>query len=157
MPRLDVTLVARGLAPTRSRALDLIRRGFVSVGGAVVTKAGHEVASEVVVALSESAPQHVSRGAEKLLAALDHFLFCLRDRHAVDIGASTGGFTEVLLSRGAAGVTAVDVGRAQLHPSLRSDPRVTVLEGRDARTLSAADFPQTICSFVFAEKADDPL
>ena len=157
--RLDIALVDRGLVPTRSRALDLIRRGFVRVRGIVVTKAGHEVAADVDIALAAEAPRHVSRGAEKLIAALDAFGFAVAGMHAVDIGASTGGFTEVLLARGAAGVVAIDVGRAQLHPSLRSDPRVTVLEGRDARELKAEDFaaaPMAVTadvSFISLQKA----
>ena len=159
MPRLDVAVVALGLAPTRARALDLIKRGFVTVGGVVTTKAGHAVASDAPIALLSSAPRFVSRGAEKLIAALDGFDFAVEACAAVDIGASTGGFTEVLLARGATHVTAVDVGHAQLHPSLRTDPRVTMLEGRDARSLVEADFPSPITavtadvSFISLEKA----
>ena len=159
MPRLDRALVSRGLAPTRSRASDLIRRGFVTVCGEVVTKAGFDVASETAVALAQTAPMHVSRGAEKLRAALDQFGFDPRGLHAVDIGASTGGFTELLLARGALSVTAVDVGRDQLHATLRGDSRVRVLESRDARTLAAADFVEPVAavtadvSFISLQKA----
>ncbi len=159
MTRLDVAMVARGLVPTRSRALDLIRRGFVSVGGVVVTKAGHNVGDTVAVLLAGDTPEYVSRGAEKLAAALDHFGFDPSGLRAADIGASTGGFTQVLLARGAASVTAVDVGRAQLHDLMRADPRVTVLEGRDARTLVQADFAGPVeaisadVSFISLEKA----
>ena len=159
MTRLDIMLVARGLAPTRSRAQDLIRRGFVSVSGAIVTKPGLEVASCADVALSHAAPQFVSRGAEKLVAALDYFQFDPQGRNAADIGASTGGFTEVLLMRGAAHVTAIDVGQGQLHPSLRGNPRVTMREGTDSRSLTAADFVHSInvitadVSFISLEKA----
>ena len=159
MARLDIALVANGLAPTRSRALDLIRRGFVSVGGVVVTKAGHAISADAHIVLATDAPQHVSRGAEKLIAALDRCGFDPRAHHAADIGASTGGFTEVLLARGAASVTAVDVGHGQLHPSLRDDVRVIVLEQRDARSLTSADFIHPITaitadvSFISLEKA----
>ena len=159
MRRLDVALVAHGLAPTRSRALDLIRRGYVSVGGVVVIKASFLVADTAAIRLADAAPRHVSRGAEKLIAALDHFGFDPAGRCAADIGASTGGFTEVLLARGAMDVTAVDVGSAQLHPGLRADPRVVVLENRDARSLNAADFRAPITavtadvSFISMEKA----
>ena len=159
MPRLDVALVARGLAPTRSRALDLIRRGFVSVGGVVITKAGHDVGDDAAVMLATAAPQHVSRGAEKLIAALDRYGFDPAACHCADIGASTGGFTQVLLARGAATVTAVDVGRGQLHAALRADPRVVSLESRDARTLTASDFSYPVkavtadVSFISLEKA----
>jgi 23S rRNA (cytidine1920-2'-O)/16S rRNA (cytidine1409-2'-O)-methyltransferase len=159
MPRLDLTLVERGLAPTRSRALDLIRRGFVCVGGVVVTKPAAEIAASTSVTLADAAPTHVSRGAEKLIAALDHFGFDPGARACADIGASTGGFTEILLARGAAHVTAIDVGRDQLHVRLRADPRVTVLEATDARTLTAAHFPSAPSalvadvSFISLEKA----
>ncbi len=159
MPRLDITLVDRGLALSRSRALDLIKRGFVRVGGVVVIKAGADVSAGADIALSDAAPTHVSRGAEKLAAALDHFGFGVTGRHCADIGASTGGFTEILLARGAAHATAIDVGHDQIHPSLRSDPRVTVFEGTDARALTPAHFTAPIdaivadVSFISLEKA----
>ncbi len=159
MARLDTVLVERGLAPTRSRAADLIRRGFVSVGGAVVTKAGYDIAGATPVALASDAPRHVSRGAEKLTAALAAFGFQSRDVHAVDIGASTGGFTEVLLASGAASVTAVDVGHGQLHPDIAANARVRMLEGRDARSLTSDDLPFAVSavtadvSFISLEKA----
>ena len=159
MARLDITLVDRGLVPSRSRALDLIKRGFVRVGGVVVIKAGADIAPDAVVTLADTTPMHVSRGAEKLAAALDHFGFGVTGQHCADIGASTGGFTEILLARGAAHVTAVDVGRDQIHPSLRSDPRVRILEGTDARALTPAHFPDPIAglaadvSFISLEKA----
>lgn len=142
MTRLDTVLVERGLAPTRSRAADLIRRGFVTVAGAVVTKTGHEIAGTTTVELASDAPRYVSRGAEKLIAALAAFDFDCRGAHAVDIGASTGGFTEVLLARGALSVTAVDVGHGQLHPRIAADPRVRSLERRDARSLTVDDLQQ---------------
>lgn len=159
MARLDITLVERGLAPSRSRALDLIRRGFVRIGDDVVTKASQEVPVDAHVALADATPIYVSRGAEKLAAALDHFGFNVAGKTCADIGASTGGFTEILLARGAVHVSAVDVGRDQFHPSLRTDPRINLLEATDARALTQAHFPGAIdaivadVSFISLEKA----
>jgi 23S rRNA (cytidine1920-2'-O)/16S rRNA (cytidine1409-2'-O)-methyltransferase len=136
--RLDQLLVDSGLAPTRSRAADLVRRGFVSVGGAPAAKPGALVRLDASVAVHPDATAYVSRGALKLEAALESFGFEAEGRVALDIGASTGGFTEVLLANGAAKVYAVDVGRDQLHTKLRTDPRVVVLEGTDARSLDKA-------------------
>ena len=138
--RLDEALVERGLVPSRSRARDVIRRGHVRVDDGVVTQPAAlvGVASRLTVA-PESGVAYVSRGALKLGAALDAFGFDPKDRTALDAGASTGGFTEVLLQRGARRVTAVDVGHDQLHASLRAHPLVVVLEGRDIRTLSRDD------------------
>jgi 23S rRNA (cytidine1920-2'-O)/16S rRNA (cytidine1409-2'-O)-methyltransferase len=134
--RLDVALVERGLAPTRSRARDLIRSGLVRVGADVCTKAGAEIAATADLTLDGDAARAVSRGGQKLAAALDAFAFDPDGAVAVDVGASTGGFTQVLLERGARKVYAVDVGRGQLHPSLAADPRVVSLEGLDARRLT---------------------
>jgi 23S rRNA (cytidine1920-2'-O)/16S rRNA (cytidine1409-2'-O)-methyltransferase len=139
--RLDTRLVASGLVPTRSRARDLIQRGFVSVDGAVCEKPSREIDVTSRLTVSDQAPAFVSRGAEKLVAALDHFRLPVEGRIALDIGASTGGFTQVLLQRGAHKVYAVDVGTAQLHPSLLSDPRITAIEQRDARTLTRDMIP----------------
>ncbi len=137
--RLDQVLVARGLVATRSRARDLIARGAVTVRGKSETRPAAMVAASDTIVLEGSEAHHVSRGAVKLAAALDAFGFEPSGRHALDVGASTGGFTQVLLERGAAHVTALDVGHGQLHPRLAADPRVTHLEGRDARTLRRAD------------------
>lgn len=136
--RLDKALLARGLVETRSRARDLIVRGAVRVAGEVETKPGALVKDDASIMLLETA-DYVSRGALKLVAALDAFGFDPHGRRAIDVGASTGGFTEVLLRRGVAHVTAVDVGHGQLHPRIAADPRVTAREGCDARTLSADD------------------
>ncbi|MGE5260589.1 MAG: TlyA family RNA methyltransferase [Actinomycetota bacterium] len=136
--RLDQLLVDSGLAATRSRAADLVRRGCVSVGGAPAAKPGALVRADASLAVSPGAAAYVSRGALKLEAALESFGFEAEERVALDIGASTGGFTEVLLANGAAKVYAVDVGRDQLHAKLRADPRVVVLEGTDARRLDKA-------------------
>jgi 23S rRNA (cytidine1920-2'-O)/16S rRNA (cytidine1409-2'-O)-methyltransferase len=140
--RLDLMLVARGLAPSRARAQDLIKRGFVFVAGKSCNKPAFEVATSQPVEVSPEAPGYVSRGAEKLAAALDHFGFDPADAVALDVGASTGGFTEVLLERGATCVFAVDVGSSQLHEKLKADPRVVSLENCDARELSRAQVPK---------------
>jgi 23S rRNA (cytidine1920-2'-O)/16S rRNA (cytidine1409-2'-O)-methyltransferase len=136
--RLDQLLVDSGLAPTRSRAADLVRRGCVSVGGVPAAKPGALVRADASVAVTPEGSSYVSRGALKLETALDSFGFETEGRVALDIGASTGGFTEVLLARGAAKVYVVDVGRDQLHAKLRANPRVVVLEATDARSLDAS-------------------
>ncbi|HSA66081.1 MAG TPA: TlyA family RNA methyltransferase [Methyloceanibacter sp.] len=135
--RLDRILVERGLAVTRSRAADLIRRGAVSVEGRPALKPGALIEPGARLMVEAQASPFVSRGGLKLAAALDAFGLDPKGRIALDIGASTGGFTEVLLARGADKVFAVDVGRDQLHDKLREDRRVVVLEGTDARSLDA--------------------
>ena len=146
--RLDVVLVERGLAGSRARAQDLIRRGLVEVAGAVETKAGASVAAGSEVRLASGTADHVSRGALKLLAALEHFRFSALGVVALDVGASTGGFTEVLLERGAERVYAVDVGRGQLHARLAHDQRVISLERCDARSLDRTRIPDPIGAIV---------
>lgn len=145
--RLDKALLERGLVPTRSRARDLIVRGAVSVDGTVQLKPGAVVADDASIELSETS-DYVSRGSLKLEAALWAFGFDAQGRTALDIGASTGGFTEVLLRHGAAHVFAVDVGRGQLHPRLLDDPRVTSLEGQDARALTTREITQPVTAIV---------
>jgi 23S rRNA (cytidine1920-2'-O)/16S rRNA (cytidine1409-2'-O)-methyltransferase len=140
-PRLDVWLVEAGLAPTREKAQALVMAGRVRVGGQPAGKPGTALAREAVVEVLPG-PLHVGRGALKLAGALDVFLVSPAGRVAVDVGASTGGFTETLLVRGACRVYAVDVGRGQIHESLRADPRVVVREGVNARTLSLKDVPE---------------
>jgi 23S rRNA (cytidine1920-2'-O)/16S rRNA (cytidine1409-2'-O)-methyltransferase len=134
--RLDQRLVDLGLAPTRARARDLVKRGFVTVAGVPCEKPGREIPPAAAVAIAATAPDFVSRGAEKLLAALAAFALDAEGAVALDIGASTGGFTEALLRSGARRVYAVDVGHGQLHERLRRDPRVVSLEGQDARTIT---------------------
>lgn len=146
--RLDEELVVRGLVASRSRARDLVRRGLVRVGAAVVEKPAQTVREADEITLAEGAGAHVSRGAEKLIAALDAFGLDPSRRVALDVGASTGGFTEVLLSRGATKVYAVDVGRGQLHVSLLGDPRVVSLEGIDSRTLDRTVIPKPVGAIV---------
>jgi 23S rRNA (cytidine1920-2'-O)/16S rRNA (cytidine1409-2'-O)-methyltransferase len=123
------------LAGSRARAQDLIRRGLVKVAGSVETKAGATVVPDAEVHVAAGAANHVSRGALKLTAALDHFQFAVTGVVALDVGASTGGFTQVLLERGAARVYAVDVGHGQLHARLAQDARVVSFERCDARSL----------------------
>jgi 23S rRNA (cytidine1920-2'-O)/16S rRNA (cytidine1409-2'-O)-methyltransferase len=133
--RLDSALVVRGFADSRTKAQRRIRSGDVTVDGLIVTKAAHEVAADSAIDIT-GAPDYVGRGALKLLAALDKWDISPVGLIALDIGASTGGFTEVLLERGAARVVAIDVGHDQLHPSLRGDPRVDSFEGVNARDLT---------------------
>ncbi len=137
--RLDTELVRRALAPTRSAAQDLIADGRVLVSGAVANKASRQVAAFEPVLVSGEAARFVSRGGEKLDAALDVFKVDVRGCRALDAGASTGGFTDCLLQRGATEVVAVDVGWGQLDAGLRSDRRVTVRERCNVRSLDAQD------------------
>ena len=142
--RLDVALVDLGLAPTRERARALILAGQDTVDGRLVSKAGAPVAADATVALAMPDHPYASRGGIKLAHALDVFAVDPRGRHALDVGASTGGFTDVLLQRGAASVVALDVGHGQLDWRLRTDPRVIVREGVNARALSPADVPNVV-------------
>ena len=142
--RLDVALVDLGLAPTRERARALILAGQVSVDGQVVSKAGAPVAADARIALTTPDHPYASRGGIKLAHALDVFAIDPRGRRALDVGASTGGFTDVLLQRGAASVIALDVGHGQLDWRLRTDPRVIVREGVNARALTPADVPNVV-------------
>jgi 23S rRNA (cytidine1920-2'-O)/16S rRNA (cytidine1409-2'-O)-methyltransferase len=136
--RLDVELVRRGLVESRARAANLIAAGRVLVGGAPADRAARQVAAEESIALVGPPSRFVSRGGEKLDAALGAFGIGVRGRRALDVGASTGGFTDCLLQRGAGQVYAVDVGRGQLAWSLRTDERVTLLESTNVRGLDAA-------------------
>jgi 23S rRNA (cytidine1920-2'-O)/16S rRNA (cytidine1409-2'-O)-methyltransferase len=137
-------LVDRGLAPSRERARALILARQVSVDGRVVSKAGAPVAADAQVELSSPDHPYVSRGGIKLAGALDAFGLDPAGRRALDIGASTGGFTDVLLQRGAESVIALDVGHGQLDWRLRNDPRVVVREGVNARALTRADVPHAV-------------
>lgn len=136
--RLDALLVERGLAESRSRAQALILSGSVRVGDCVVTKAGSRVAPDEAL-IVERGDRFVSRAGEKLDAALEEFGVGVTGRACLDAGASTGGFTDVLLRRGAKEVLAVDVGYGQLDWSLRNDPRVVVLERTNVRHLTGDD------------------
>ena len=140
--RLDVVLVERGLAASRERARAMVLAGQVRVGGVVVSKAGHPTAADADVTLIEPDHPYVSRGGVKLAHALDAFGVDPSGRPALDVGASTGGFTDVLLRRGAVRVLALDVGHGQLDWRLRTDPRVLVLERVNARTLTPEALPE---------------
>ncbi|MFN4283963.1 MAG: TlyA family RNA methyltransferase [Alphaproteobacteria bacterium] len=140
--RLDQLLVDRGLAETRTKAQAVILAGQVFSGERRLDKPGNSVAADIEIVLRGAPHPWVSRGALKLVGALDHFGLDVTGRIAIDVGSSTGGFTEVLLARGAAKVYAVDVGKGQLAWTLRNDPRVAVMEGVNARHLTAADFAQ---------------
>ena len=145
--RLDVLLVERGLAASRERARALILAGAVRVDGQRVTKAGSSTAVDASLELDLPDHPYVGRGGLKLAHALDQFAIDVRGRLALDIGASTGGFTDVLLQRGAARVAAIDVGHNQLDWKLRSDPRVFSREGVNARALTADDLPADLRTF----------
>ena len=139
--RLDALVVERGLAPTRARARALILAGQVRVDDAVRSKAGTTVSEAARVSLIRPDHGYVGRGGVKLAHALDTFGIPMRGRLMLDIGASTGGFTDAALERGARRVAALDVGRGQIAWKLRQDPRVTVLDGINARYLTAVRLP----------------
>lgn len=159
MPRIraDLLLVARGLAESRAKARATIEAGGMLANGAVVAKPSDLIDEDAALKVTPPHPW-VSRGGVKLAAALDAFSVDPAGRICLDVGASTGGFTHVLLSRGAACIYAVDVGRDQLHASLRSDAHVVSLERTDARTLTRAQIPEPpsliVCdaSFIGAAK-----
>lgn len=134
--RLDQLIVNRGLAPSRQKARAMVMAGVVSVGGAPVGKPGTAVPASSDITVREPKHSYVSRGGLKLEKALDHFRLSVEGRDVFDIGASTGGFTDCLLKRGAARVIAVDVGYGQLDWNLRQDPRVEVRERTNARFLT---------------------
>lgn len=135
--RLDVELVRRGLAESRTAAARLVGEGRVRVGGMPATTPARRVDAATPVVVASDGPRYVSRGGTKLAGALDAFSVAVEGRVALDAGASTGGFTDCLLQRGARRVHAVDVGRGQLAWALRQDPRVTVYERTNVRTLDA--------------------
>ncbi len=142
--RLDQEMVSRGLVPSRARARDLIRRGVVQISGAIAGKPAQKVASDMTIEILDASHRYVSRGALKLEAAMQAFAFNVHGCTAVDIGASTGGFTEVLLQAGVEKVYAVDVGQGQLAASLQNHPRVVMLEKTDARTLTRAEIEDQV-------------
>lgn len=159
--RADLLLVARGLVPSRSRAQAEIAAGHVTSAGRVIEKAGELLSDDAPLALEDECP-YVSRGGLKLAHALGHFKIDVAGKTALDLGASTGGFCDVLLQRGIAKVYAVDVGHGQLHAKIKADARVASLEGTDARDLSAALIPEAPdivtadLSFIALEKALAP-
>ena len=139
--RLDELLVARGLVATRAQAKALVMAGRVRHGTERLDKPGKDFPNDYELTV-EQPPRFVSRGGEKLTAALAHFALDVTGAHVLDVGASTGGFTDCLLQAGAADAVCVDVGRAQLHAKLRADPRVTNLEKLNARHLQAGGLPR---------------
>jgi 23S rRNA (cytidine1920-2'-O)/16S rRNA (cytidine1409-2'-O)-methyltransferase len=139
--RLDILVTERGLAPSRARAQSLILAGRVSVDGTIESKAGAQIIADASIEIAEPDHPYVSRGALKLAAALDTFDISPAGLDCLDVGSSTGGFTDLLLQRGAARVIALDVGRGQLDWRLRTDPRVIVLEGVNARHIGTGDLP----------------
>jgi 23S rRNA (cytidine1920-2'-O)/16S rRNA (cytidine1409-2'-O)-methyltransferase len=142
--RIDQLLVDRGLAESRARAQALVMAGLVIVGGKKIDKAGTQVAEDAAIELKGQDHPWVSRGGLKLVEALDRFVLDPTGKVAVDVGASTGGFTDVLLTRGATRVYAVDVGHGQLAWKLRSDDRVIVLERTNARYLTTEQIPERV-------------
>ena len=154
--RADQLIVQRGLAPTRSAAQRLIEHGAARWlgprGWAVPKKAGEDLPEDCELEITDDAElRWVSRAGLKLDAALAHTGLDVTGRHCLDVGQSTGGFTEVLLARGAASVVGVDVGHGQLHERVRNDPRVTALEGVNARHLTAAQLPRASYDLVVAD------
>jgi 23S rRNA (cytidine1920-2'-O)/16S rRNA (cytidine1409-2'-O)-methyltransferase len=150
--RLDAELVRRGLADSRTQARALIEQGHVTVGGATATKPATMVDPAVAVVVTQPSEQaYASRGGHKLAGALDQLSVPVEDRHALDAGAAHGGFTDVLLRRGAARVVAVDVAYGQLDWRLREDPRVVVLERTNVRLLQPDAVPPPAPQLVVAD------
>lgn len=146
--RADDALVRQGLAPSKSRAAAMILAGNVFRGEEKINKAGQYIASDVVLRVKEKDHPWVSRGGMKLDHALKHFKISLEGKTVLDVGASTGGFTDVALKGGATKVFAVDVGKGQLDWALRNDERVVVMEGVNARYLTADDIPDPLDEIV---------
>lgn len=146
--RLDNELTARNLAPSRARAQSLISDGLVRVEGETTKKASFKVSSSSKIEVDKAHSNWVGRGAYKLLAALEHFDFDPAGRIIADLGASTGGFSQVLLSRGAQKVYAIDVGHHQLHENLIGNEKIVNLEGVNARYLTTEDVPDPLSMIV---------
>ncbi|MBX3446424.1 MAG: TlyA family RNA methyltransferase [Parvibaculaceae bacterium] len=148
--RLDLALVERGLAPTRARAQGAIRAGHVRIGGKIAAKPSDMVSDADEIELDGLEHPYVSRGALKLVHALDTFGLDPSGAICLDLGASTGGFTQVLLARGAANVVAVDVGHGQLAKEIAADPRVRAIEGLNAKDVTREAVPEPV-SFIVAD------
>lgn len=142
--RLDLALEQRGLAPSRARARDAILRGTVTINGVTAIKQNQMVSGDDRLALSDPAANYVSRAALKLVAGLDAGSIEVAGKICLDVGASTGGFTQVLMERGARRIYAVDVGHAQLHERLKGSDRVVSMEGVNARDLTPIMIPEPI-------------
>lgn len=151
MVRLDQHLVTSGFYDTRARARDAIGRGTVRVNGCVAKKAGQKTSPDATIDIADPAINYVSRAALKLVAGLDHYGFDPKGKYALDVGASTGGFTQVLLERGAAHVRAIDVGHDQLHKSLVDHPKVTQMDGLNARDLTKAHIDRTSIEIIVSD------
>jgi 23S rRNA (cytidine1920-2'-O)/16S rRNA (cytidine1409-2'-O)-methyltransferase len=146
--RLDEALVARQLSPSRSRARDSIKRGTVFVNDVAARKPSQTVQPTDVLRVADTASHYVSRAALKLLHGLSHFNIRVSGRKAIDIGASTGGFTQVLLEHGVLHVIAVDVGHGQMVPALAEGSRITLIEGLNAREMTRAHMPEDVSLIV---------
>lgn len=146
--RLDEELVRRGLYQSRARARDAVLRGTITINGVTATKPAQGVSETDAIVITDAAQHYVSRSALKLVFALDDFGIDAKGALALDIGSSTGGFTQVLLERGAEHVTAVDVGHGQMVPQLAGNPRVTLHEGLNARDLAPGHLPHRITLIV---------
>lgn len=142
--RLDLALEQRGLVPSRARARDAILRGTVTINGVTAVKQNQMVSRDDKLALSDPAANYVSRAALKLVAGLDAGQINVAGKICIDVGASTGGFTQVLMERGASRIYAVDVGHDQLHERLKGSDRVVSMEGVNARDLTAEKIPDPI-------------
>jgi 23S rRNA (cytidine1920-2'-O)/16S rRNA (cytidine1409-2'-O)-methyltransferase len=149
--RLDELLVVRGFFASRSRARDAIQRATVRVDGKLAAKAGEGVSATAEIAVDDPAQAYVSRAALKLIAALDAFGLDPAGAEVLDLGASTGGFTQVLLERGARHITAIDVGHGQLDEKIAADPRVTSIEGLNVRELKESDLGGRVPDFLTAD------
>lgn len=155
MNRLDKELLSRNLVPSRAQAAYAITAGYVLVNTKIMTKVSAKVSESDLIVINDPFADYVSRGAQKLLAIIDEKI----EGTAIDLGASTGGFTQVLLERGAKKVFAIDVGHGQLHPKIANDPRVTSIEGCNAKDVSKEltgnDFITITCdlSFISLTKA----
>jgi 23S rRNA (cytidine1920-2'-O)/16S rRNA (cytidine1409-2'-O)-methyltransferase len=149
--RLDQLLVFLNLVASRSRARDAIARGTVTVNGKVVIKPSLTFPDDAVITIVDPAQDYVSRAALKLVEALDHFKLDPTGLECLDVGASTGGFTEVLLKRGAAHVVSIDVGHGQIHPRIENHPDVTSIEGLNARYLTSDDLGNRPINFIVSD------
>lgn len=146
--RLDEALVSRGLVQSRARARDAVLRGSVRVNGEAARKPSQMIVDGDALSLADDSAHYVSRAALKLLRSFEAFPIDPKGKSCVDLGASTGGFTQVLLERGARHVTAIDVGHGQMVPALAQDPRVTLKEGLNARNVTAGDVPEDVALIV---------
>ena len=142
--RLDFALEQRGLVQSRARARDAVLRGTVKVNNVLATKPATMVSADDTITIEDAASGYVSRAALKLIAGLDAGGIEVRGKTCLDLGASTGGFTQVLMERGAAKVYAVDVGHAQLHPTIQAIPQVVSFEGLNVKDLTRAQIPEPI-------------